>query len=275
MLTQGQALNKYRKLLSSFQDDAQRLVATSIRLRRGFNQRNRVLSSLGRMISSTNESLMALEEVIGVSSLESTRVYHLNEVYLKAYSLLNDTAAQRSAVMTPQRARQIAEQVDSIFTVRYRDDSRHTVADYLDAVIDDELTREATARLVQRAFTSEMFFAYVSTNETARTCYICRFWMGKVGTVGVDVPGYVRLDHIIPLHSRCIHYIILVGSEAELINMAQPDAWMLDAERSEYYARFSETEDGADILRQQRQEYRSSPGNRENRLREIRSVLLR
>lgn len=273
-MTRGDALDKYIELMSDFEESSLRALSNSVRLHYGFQRRNRLLNNIGQAIFDLNNKLSSLEQYLDFEELSRARVYHLNMIYSNVFSFLSHSPQYYTEPIA-KNLPLISEELDSIFTKVYANESKHSIVEYFDSLIDANLGRAATEELIEKALSSGRTLGYVSTNETAKTCYICRFWMGKVGSVGVDVPGFIRLDEVVPLHIRCIHFIILLDDLSEAEKYAQPEEWMLEATRSDYYHKFKELPGGEEILREQRREYRQSPRSQRERLKRVNNLLLR
>lgn len=146
--------------------------------------------------------------------------------------------------------KQLAKRIDRVFTVQYKDGSKHHFMEYMQGVLDYEYAKKESKIKYDDYIANNVVFVMVSTEFT--NCFICTPWLGTTGTIGQDVEGFPRLDDMFPIHYRCIHRIIPCG--ADVIKIPPPD-WVLTADRKEYYRRFTATTEGREIMREQERLY--------------------
>lgn len=200
---------------------------------------------LGSIIRKFDERFSEYESV----ELRMLRINTLNNMYINSvqYMWRRENQIPISPTEIPSRV----FEVDQLLTVKYRDGSRHYFTDLLSGAAETTFNSEVQKDLLDRAYKKGLTFGIVSSESTK--CYICIPWLGKVGSIGMDIPGYIRLDGVFPIHWKCIHRVLPIANK-DVAKYENPPDWVVGATRKDYYAKMAETDEGRRTLYEYRQQ---------------------
>jgi hypothetical protein len=235
-------ISEYIDLYRDFEAIVREQLITAVRERWPWSKRQLFLNRMSTRLKELNAQAAEFDDLLGLEYFYEIRQRLSNSIFVNTYSFLRNEipTVDMDLLEDKFKLNQIATKLDDVLNISYKDGSRHNAITYLDGVLQETIAREDIERSVNRMIREKILFAQVSTNETSRTCYLCQPWLGTVGTIGQDVPGYPRLDGLFPRHGRCIHYLIpFSGGE---LHVAPEWAWTAD--KNEYYKRFVSTEEG-------------------------------
>lgn len=240
----GQAIiTRYENELEVLEEEIKKLLIRGVQERLSVGRLNLLLDAIGRKVNRLN---VQLEKLIKNDEITAARVKALNAIYTNSWKLLDDAfKLPTNALLVSTTRKKVAAQIANVFTVPYKNGARHNFREYLDGVVDSVISKQIAAEQFEGYLEDGVVFAMVSTEPTR--CYICSPWLGTVGTIGEDRPGYPRIDNLFPIHVRCIHRIIPADVD---IPHKIVESWCINAEPKEYYRRFVATPEGKEIQRQ-------------------------
>lgn len=244
-----EAANEYLEIIRELDLSIRQRLTISVRDRWTYKHNQQLLKSIGFQIRKAGRQLEKLEKEIPISTLPADRIKALNNIYFNVFNFIN--RGERLTIGEVKSALYFADEIDRVASVKYLNGARHAFSEYMESYIDGILGKKLAEDKYERMIKNGTLFVQVSTTPTV--CYICKPWLGKIGTIGHDVPGYPRLDNMFPIHWRCIHRIEPLLGRPDLSMV--PESWMLTANRQEYYRRYMEDEENRKEWNRYKREY--------------------